>query len=96
MFWQFEGETKKACHYQMVAVSLNKPTHEFFIASITVHYLRPQFYWFQLSSHDLSVTAYTQTLKIDQNHFEHLLNHGHVRSVTYLKNILSSLQSSVY
>ena len=44
-------------------------------------------------SHDLSVAAFTQSLKINQNHFQHLLNHGHVKSATSLANILAHCKS---
>ena len=37
---------------------------------------------------DWSVSAYTESLKINQNHFAHLLNHGHLESATDLLNII--------
>ena len=44
-------------------------------------------------SDDLSVAAFTQSLKINQNLFQHLLNHGHVKSATSLANILVHYKS---
>ena len=40
-------------------------------------------------SDDFSVTAYVQSLRINQKHFQRLLDHGQLKSATVLVNIIA-------
>ena len=57
--------------------------------ALTMISLAPQLLVSVVFSNELTVVAYKQPLKINQNHFEHLLNQGHVSNGTALVNIIA-------